>query len=242
MGLTDQHRRSSQFFGAGERLGDFVELFWDANLDDAAAARARTIKVLPTTSPVLIVHYRAPMESERGGVYRRTVNGMHTRAASLNPRGPLGVVLVRLRAEAADRVLGVRPAELLDASVELSDIFGDGVAALLEEQLADADDAIARVACMRRFLLQRLGVSRLDPVVAEAMRAIRHKPEIAMHGLADRLEIGERSLQRRFKAETGTSAKRFARIERMQQAIAAVAPAPIGPVSRRPADLPIRCI
>lgn len=210
----------SQFFGPGAALGDLVESFWDADLEDAATARARTIRVLPTTSPVVILHYRAPMASPRG-VYKRTVNGMHTRAAALRPSGPLGVVLVRLRAEAAADLLGTKPAELLDASVELSDIIGDGAASRLEQQIAEAGSAAARVACMGRFLAARRRPSRLDPVVAGAMRTIRQTPAIAMRALAARLDIGERSLQRRFKAEAGVSAKQFARIERMQQAIAA---------------------
>jgi hypothetical protein len=47
---------SSQFFPAGDALDGVVEAIWDAEFDDASAARALTIKVLPTTSPVLIVH------------------------------------------------------------------------------------------------------------------------------------------------------------------------------------------
>ena len=212
--------RGSQFFAASESLDDVVEAFCDVDLANAATACARTIKVLPTTSPVLIVHYRAPMASQRG-VYKRTVNGMHTRAAALRPSGPLGVVLARLKPDAADRVLGVRPGDLLDASVELADIVGDKAAASLEDQLAAASSAAARVACMRGFLEARRRPSRLDPLVAQAMRVIRQSPAISMRGLAGRLDVGERSLQRRFKAETGVSAKQFARIERMQQAIAA---------------------
>ncbi|GMO26617.1 helix-turn-helix domain-containing protein [Bradyrhizobium sp. TM233] len=221
--MTLPHRQGPhgpQFFAANESLGEIVEAFCDVDLADAATACARTIKVLPTTSPVLIVHYRSPMASHRG-VYKGTVNGMHTRAAALKPSGPVGVVLVRLKPEAADRVLGVRPADLLDASVEISDIFGDNVAAWLEKRLAGAGSAAARVTCMQGFLEQRRRPSRLDPLVARAMRAIRRNPAISMRGLADCLDIGERSLQRRFKTETGASAKRFARIERMLQAIAA---------------------
>lgn len=221
MTLPNQHcTAGTQFFAAGEGLDGIVESFCDVDLADAAIARARTIKVLPTTSLVVIVHYRAPMASQRG-TYKRTINGMHTRAAALKPCGPLGAVLVRLKADAADRVLGVRPADLLDASIELSDIFGDGAAARLEAQLAEAGSAAARVACMRDFLRTRTGPGRLDPLAAQAMRAIQRNPSISMRRLAGLLDIGERSLQRRFKAETGASAKQFARIERMQQAVAA---------------------
>src|SRR5437899_11444369 len=124
MAVPDQHiKRNSQFFGAGEALGDIVEAFWDADLDDAATASARTIKVLPTTSPVRMVHYRAPMVSHRG-VYKRAVNGIHTKAAPLSPSGALGVVLVRLKADAADQVLRANPADHLDATVDLWDSLG----------------------------------------------------------------------------------------------------------------------
>ncbi|MEY9185420.1 AraC-like DNA-binding protein [Bradyrhizobium sp. USDA 326] len=221
--MTLPHRqgpRGPQFFAASESLGEIVEAFCDVDLADAATACARTIKVLPTTSPVLIVHYRSPMASQRG-VYKHAVNGMHTRAAALKPSGPVGVVLVRLKPDAADRVLGVRPADLLDASVEICDIFGDHAAARFEGRLAGAGSAAARVTYMQGFLEQRRRPSRLDPLVARAMRAIRRSPAISMRALADRLDIGERSLQRRFKTEIGASAKRFARIERMLQAIAA---------------------
>jgi len=220
MSLNPHSAAGTQFFGAGEALGDIVEAFCDVDLADAAIARARTVKVLPTTSPLVIVHYRAPMASQRG-VYRRTVTGMHTRAASLKPCGPVGAVLVRLKADAADRVLGVKPGDLLDASIELADIFGDGAAAQLEERLAAAGSAAARVAFMQDFLRTRMRPGRLDPLAAQAMRAIKRNPSISMRRLAGHLDIGERSLQRRFKAETGTNAKQFARIERMQQAIAA---------------------
>jgi len=221
MALPNQQAlRSTPVFAAGGCLDDVVEGFCDVDIADAAVARARTIKVLPTTSPVLIMHHRAPMQSPRG-VYKRTVNGMHSRATTLKPCGPLGAVLVRLKVETADRVLGVKPADLLDAAVNLSDIFGDGAMALLEEQLAEAGSATARIACMRNFLQARAAPGHLDPVVAQAMRSIRRDPTISMRRLAERLDIGERSLQRRFKAETGASAKQFARIERMQQAIAA---------------------
>jgi hypothetical protein len=113
----------SHFFPAGEALSDFAEAIWDADFDDARSARALTIKVLPTTSPIMIVHYRAAMTAAHRPRYKRTANGMQTRAMTLRPSGPLGVVLVRLKAEEACRVLGCDLADMTDASVELSDIL-----------------------------------------------------------------------------------------------------------------------
>lgn len=211
----------SSFFAPGQALDEIVEAIWDADYDDAGSARALTIKVLPTISPVLIVHYRAAMTAAHRSQYKRTANGLQTRAMTLRPSGPLGVVLVRLKAEAACRVLGCDPAELTDASVELSDIFGASDVSLLEEGLAEAGDAEARVMRMRRFLLGRVRSDRLDPVVRQAMRTLKEDSAISMKQLASRLDIGERSLQRRFKTLTGASPKQFARVARMEKVVAA---------------------
>ncbi|MEH2609386.1 helix-turn-helix domain-containing protein [Bradyrhizobium sp. AZCC 1693] len=210
----------SHFFPAGEALGDFAEAIWDADFDDARSARALTIKVLPTTSPVLIVHYRAAMTAAHRPRYKRTANGMQTRAMTLRPSGPLGVVLVRLKAEESCRVLGCDLADMTDASVELSDIFGDREASLLEEMLAEAEHAEARVARMRQFLRDRVAANRFDPVVHRAIRALKQDPAVSMKDLASRLDVGERSLQRRFKTLTGISPKQFARVARMEKVIA----------------------
>jgi AraC-like DNA-binding protein len=211
----------SQFFPAGEALSDFAEAIWDADFDDARSARALTIKVLPTTSPVLIVHYRAAMTAAHRSRYKRTANGMQTRAMTLRPSGPLGVVLVRLKAEEACRVLGCDLADVTDASVELSDIFGDREASLLEEMLAEAENAEARVARMRQFLRDRAAANRFDPVVHHAIRVLKQDPVVSMKDLASRLDVGERSLQRRFKTLTGVSPKQFARVARMEKVVAA---------------------
>lgn len=211
----------SHFFPAGEALSNVAEAIWDADFDDARSARALTIKVLPTTSPVLIVHYRAAMTAAHRPQYKRTANGMQTQAMTLRPSGPLGVVLVRLRAEEACRVLGCDLADMTDASVELSDIFGDREAFLLEEMLAEAENAEARVARMRQFLRDRIAANRSDPVVHRAIRAVKQDPAVSMKDLASRLDVGERNLQRRFKTLTGVSPKQFARVARMEKVVAA---------------------
>ena len=211
----------SHFFPAGEALSNVAEAICDADFDDARSARALTIKVLPTTSPVLIVHYRAAMTAAHRPRYKRTANGMQTQAMTLRPSGPLGVVLVRLRAEEACRVLGCDLADMTDASVELSDIFGDREAFLLEEMLAEAENAEARVARMRQFLRDRIAANRSDPVVHRAIRAVKQDPAVSMKDLASRLDVGERNLQRRFKTLTGVSPKQFARVAPMEKVVAA---------------------
>ena len=73
---------------------------------------------------------------------------------------------------------------------------------------------------MRQFLLDRINERRIDSVVRGAILALKQNPAISMKNLASHLSIGERSLQRRFKALTGASPKQFARIARMQKVVA----------------------
>ena len=211
---------SSRFFPAGDALDGVVDAIWDAESDDASLARALTIRVLPTTSPVLIVHYRAAMTAAHRSQYKRTANGMQTGAVTLRPSGRLGVVLVRLRAEEASRLLGCDLADLTDSSAELADIFGNPSACRLEEMLAEAGDAEARVMRIRDFLRERMTANRLDPVVHHAMLALKRDPTILIRNLASHLDTGERSLQRRFRTLTGISPKRFASIARMEKVMA----------------------
>ena len=216
-------------------LGDFAEAIWDADFDDARSARALTIKVLPTTSLVLIVHYRAAMTAAHRPRYKRTANGMQTRAMTMRPSGPLGVVLVRLKAEEACRVLGCDLADITDASVELSDIFGDREASLLEEMLAEAENAEARVARMRQFLRGRVAANRSDPVVYRAVRALRADPAVSMRDLA-RVRRRRTQSAAPLKTLTGVSPKQNARVARMEKVVAAQLKGSDGPTSpMRPA-------
>ncbi len=208
------------FFSPGQPLDEVAEAIWDVDFDNAITARALTIKVLPTTSPVLVVHYRAAMTTEHRPEYRRAANGMQTKSLTLRPSGPVGAVLVRLKAEEASRVLGCDLADITNASIELSDIFGNREASLLAESLAAAKSAGERVARMRRFLLNRMEARRIDPVAREAILALKRDPAITMNELVSHLGVGERNLQRRFKKQIGISPKQFARVARIQSVVA----------------------
>jgi methylphosphotriester-DNA--protein-cysteine methyltransferase len=81
------------------------------------------------------------------------------------------------------------------------------------------------VAIVEQFLLARQGTRRLDPIVAEAARAIRAASgSIRIGTLAARLSIGQDRLEKRFRSVVGAAPKQLASILRLRRAIEAYRP------------------
>ncbi len=216
------------FFPLHPALADVAEAIWDT--DFPAAETARSI-VLPVVSPILCFHYRSPpalcfrycpppaanewIDSSR---YRMT--GVQSHAARLRPSGPVGGVMVRLKPEAAPRIAGIAMDELYDAAFPLGDVFGPTEVSLLDEMLAEAPDATARVTAVQAFLLRRLQDDGPDPLVCHAALRLRREPTLSVRHLASHLDISERHLSRRFRAMIGATPKQFARIVRIGKVVA----------------------
>jgi AraC-like DNA-binding protein len=205
-------------------LGDIVEAIWDVDAPDADIARAMAVKVLPTASSVMVVHYRAPISSDRrnyeGCAYRSVVTGVQRETVTLQPRGPVGSLVVRFRPGAAARVFGMEMDAFADANVELADLFGDAAQDRLENDLRGASGKAARLAVIGQFLTPRVRRDA-DPLVIEAVRRLRRDSAQPVGKLARALDISERQLARRFLASIGATPKQVARVLRGEGLIAA---------------------
>jgi AraC-like DNA-binding protein len=210
-----------QFFSPDRRLCEVVDAFWDIDVADAELARTMTIKVLPTTSPLLAIHYRAAMGSTRDPHYSRIAAGIQSGTVTVRPGGAIGAVLVRLKTQSASRILGLDLAALMDTSVGLDHIFTEAEVSRLEQMLAEARNAGERVSRVESFLLGQVGARAADSLVERAMLLLKRNPAMAITRLAAHLEVSERQLRRRFTAVTGTSPKMFARVARFEKIIAA---------------------
>jgi AraC-like DNA-binding protein len=200
-------------------LADVVEAFMDWEVSDRVDSL--TARVLPCSSPQLCIHYRSTAWSNslRGaGYYRHTASGIQTGVAAIRScGGPIGVVVVRLKPEAASRIIGVSLRELTDAGVRMRDLFGAGPVSLLEEQLSEAGNSLERVQWVEEFLVPRLRAPDLSAAMRFAAQALRADPTLSTRLLAARLDISERHLSRSFRAIFGTSPKQFARIARISR-------------------------
>jgi AraC-like DNA-binding protein len=240
MGRPQQVERSGAAIGRPEMpgptrlvqvhplLADIVEQIADWDVPDDKVARSITPKALPSTTPYLIAQYRVPMRSDRrfGPIgyrhrqYGHVVTALGTGVVTVRPSGPLGALVVRLKPEAAARLIGDRMQEFVNDKINLGDVFNGAEVFLLEEMLMEAPDSSTRFARIESFLLRNLRQCRPDSVVCRAAQCLRRNPSLRVRGLAAQLDVGERHLSRTFRATFGASLKQFARVARIEKIVA----------------------
>lgn len=216
--------RESTVHAVPPSLADVVEGIWQVDVTDADEARSLALKVLPTASSIMAVHFRAPIISDRKNyahcAYRTVVTGVQRDTVNIRPSGPTGTVVVRFKPGAAACVFGPEMQAYSDANVSLGDVVGEGARDRLETQLREARDADARVDVIEAFLTQRVKHNS-DPLVQQAIDSLRRNPGQPIGRLARSLDISERQFERRFLSYAGASPKPFVRMLRVELAIAA---------------------
>ena len=209
-------------------LAEIVDGIADWDFPDGDVARVLTSKALPSTTPYLIAQYRVPIRTERcfGSIayphrrYWHVATTIGTGLVKLLPNGPMGALIIRLKPEAAALLIGERTQDLVDAKIDLGNLFNANELSLLEEMLMEASDSTTRFARIESFLLRNLRQCRPDPAVCRAAQCLRRNPSIRVRLLAAQLDISERHLSRSFRAMFGASPKHFARIARIQKMLA----------------------
>jgi AraC-like DNA-binding protein len=207
-------------------LADYVDGMVDWDIVCPDQAQAVTLKAIPNTALLLLIHYRTTFTLTRqfgAGAFshsdhRHYVTKFQSGVVVARPRGPLGTIYVTLRPEAAVSLLGEGMQYFLDAQISLDAIFGASQITLLEERLAEAKTSAERFACVERFLAAKLRVHRVKPVALQAAALLRQSPHLRVRHLAGQLDVSERHLSRSFRATFGMAPKQFARIARIESA------------------------
>jgi AraC-like DNA-binding protein len=220
---------------AGPELGKFsllahlVDEMADWDIPCPAQARALSLKIIPGSSPILVINYRTPptltrrfrRQTVRQPDHRKFATKLHSGLVIVQPGGALGVIAVRLRPEAAANLLGEGMLDFLDAQIGLDELFSASRTSQLEEILARAKTSAERFAHVEKFFIANLRTRQADPVTARAAALLRRYPRLRICQLAARLEMSERQLLRNFYAMFGMSTKQFARIARVERVMAA---------------------
>jgi AraC-like DNA-binding protein len=209
-------------------LASFVEEIWDWDVPDPEQARSLAIKVLPSTTPGLIVQYRESMKSSRKFVgvnlqhrrYHSIVTKLDTGVCTIRPPGPLGAVIVRFKPEASTHLFAEPLRFFSDTKIDLGDVFDRHEVGLLEEVVSAAPTSLERVAAVARFLCAHRYEREPDPVLCSAAARLRSNPSTRVYQLAADLDVSERHLLRRFRSEFGVTPKQFARCARIEKALA----------------------
>jgi AraC-like DNA-binding protein len=210
-------------------VAELVEAIWDWDIPDGDAATAFTIKVPPSTAPYFVVQYRTLTHCrwQLGGDscdhknYGHVLTQTQSGTFAISPRGPLGVITVRLKPEGAARLARASMRELMNVKIGLRNIFRDHDIAVLEERVMEVGTSSERIACVERFLFRNLRQDREDPVFSRASSWLRRNPGLRVRKLASLLDVSERQLSRGFRATYGTSPKQYARVARIEKVVGA---------------------
>jgi AraC-like DNA-binding protein len=208
-------------------LASFVEDITDLDFPDSDVARALAIKVLPSTTPYLIVQYRESMGSSRKFLdtndqhrrYHSVIAKVDTGVVTIRPPGPLGAIIVRLKPEASALFFAEPLQYFSDTKVDLSDVFDAREVKFLEEVVSEAPSGVERVAAVADFLCAHMCPRELDPMICHAAACLRSNPSTRVHRLAADLHVSERQLLRRFRSVFGITPKQFARCVRIEKVL-----------------------
>ena len=210
-------------------VADLVEAIWDWDIPDGDAATGLTIKIPPSTAPYFVVQYRTlthcrwqlGADSYDHKNYGHVLTQTQSGTFAVRPRGPLGVITVRLKPEGAARLARASMHELINVKIGLRNIFRNHDIALLEERVMESGSSSERIARVESFLLENFREDREESVFSRASSWLRRNPGLRMGKLASVLDISERHLSRGFRATFGISPKQYARLARIEKVIPA---------------------
>ncbi len=204
-------------------LAGHIQCLWRLR-DDEPDGAVETI--YPDGRCEFIVHLGTPMARHEGDappVRQASVlfAGQLTQAIRLSAHGPLDCIGVRIRPEASACMAGTSVADFRERVVDLT-----AVDSKLAEALSSHAAAFAK--CGDRGPLEALLADRcrgapVDPAIARVVERIDQAAgQVAIVELAEIAGLGTRSLQARFLAAVGLTAKAYARIRRLQATIDAL--------------------
>jgi AraC-like DNA-binding protein len=202
-------------------LRDVVDTIWDLDIPNSNAASALIVEYPPNTSLLLMAQYRAPVvvRQHDQDLPNKCATQIRASSVTLRPTGALGFVIVSLRSESASRIVDAPLGQFANANIHLANVFGRGDVSMCDEMLAEALDSSERIATIESFLLRRLRPKR-DDVASRAASLLRNDPTLPLQQIASMLSVSTRHLARAFGVSFGMNPKKFARLARIEKAVA----------------------
>jgi AraC-like DNA-binding protein len=227
--LTHPAEYAGPLLGKSLLLDDLIEEMADWDIPCPDQARALSLKIIPGNSPILAINYRKPPsltrsfgpKAVRQPDLRNFATRLHRGLVIIQPDGALGVMVVRLKAETAARLLGELMPDVLDTQIGLDELFLGSRISRLEEDLARAGNSAERFASVENFFQFELPTRTAESTISRAAALLLRNPQLRIRQLAAGIDISERQLLRHFNAMFGIGTKQFARIARLERVMAA---------------------
>jgi len=199
------------------RLARDVKLIWTLELD-VPMGRAEVERILPDGLVEAVFHFGEPYWMRRDGErFQRQPSSFAVsqtrRFLEIRPAGRSGFVAIRFYPWGARRFFGLPLSDFADSHLPAEELWGRAAEELVEK-LAEDRSSEERVARVESFLLERFDDSPPDVVDGGARLIWAHRGQLTVRALSRRLGVGERLLERKFRASAGASPKRLIRLAR----------------------------
>ena len=205
------------------RLAEAVEFLWSVEGGNAF----EVARILPRGNAHLMFNLGAPQRLlDLHGIRAPQVfrdawfSGQQQRFLDVDATGPSTLLGVRFQPLGAWRVLGIPQHELAEQVLDLDAVLGDGVQALRQRLLEQADPA-QRLLLFEDWLL-RGAEARGEPhyAVRWALRRMREtRGQVEVQALAAELGYGRKHLAQLFQREAGLTPKALARVLRFSHVL-----------------------
>ncbi len=188
---------------------------------------ASTYTVFPDTALVMGFQYKGGLSYQNKAQEHKLSNagitGLRDEYRNFSNTAGTGTVLVILRENGAANLLATPLHEIFGESLSLDNFFDRTELSDYFEKLYLAPDDAFRIKLTEDFLIARLSVRKVDPLVDMALEHIHASGgTIRISKLAEMLNTSASPLEKRFRQEVGASPKKFATIVRARNILMAM--------------------
>ncbi len=211
-----------QFVSPCDLLKEYISHYC---LMESGIYEANTIeRVIPVEHIQLMFHYRHPfaLYQADGNLSRQPrsiISGLSSSYSDVTTTGESGVIFVSFKPAGACHFFRVPLLELEDRSIDLAERFSREIRQT-EEKICNANTVEERIAVVEKFLLERYSpVSFYDKnLVDKGIRLIQETGgQISAAGLAQRLSVTSKTLERKFAAFVGKTPGQYGKIIRFRR-------------------------
>lgn len=190
----------------------------------------RSFDVLPCGGPPGILYFQTPTvdvleqrltDKRNGRPPEVTIAGPLThRRFDVLVSGQLDMFTVEFAPTALYALFGIPMIELTDTALRAEGLWGAAAAGRLYDRLGAEATLAGRVAVMEEDLLKRVPQCKSDPIAAAATRVLCTGGTVRVDDLARASYLSSRQFGRQFTRRVGIPPKTYARIVRLNVAIA----------------------
>ncbi|HMI05434.1 MAG TPA: AraC family transcriptional regulator [Pedobacter sp.] len=212
-----------QTFNPPEILQPFIKHFW-ALEGDAAGNSEKTFSAIPDGCPGVIM-----VQSEKEAFCLNNnkklpnifLYGQTIRPATFSAVGKIGAIGICFQPHALKSIFGLDADELTNSCTDLS-LIGSKSNNNLSDQLLNAATIDEQIRLLSFYLFEQYQSNDRHPdgIIKYAISQLTHsKGKMSIKELNQKVQVSERTLERKFKESVGISPQLYSRIIRFQESL-----------------------